>query len=65
MSKYIFTGWYTQTITGTYTIEVEAYSEDEAKDMIRQGKHDDIFFTVKAGEAPEYDIDDTTVEIRE
>ena len=63
MSKYKFTGWYSQEVTGTYTIEVEAYSEDEAKDMIRQGRYDDIFFTEKAGGAPEYDIDDTEVEI--
>lgn len=64
MSKYIFTGWYTQAVTGVYTVEVEAYSEDEAKELIKRGQGD-AFFTEKACEQPEYDIDDTTVEIRE
>jgi hypothetical protein len=63
MSKYRITGWYTQEVTGTYTIEVEAYSEEEAKDMINRGEYDDIFFTEKAGGQPEYDIYEPNTEV--
>lgn len=62
MSKYKFTGWYTQQVTGTYTIEVEAYSEDEAMELIKRGQGD-AFFTEKGCDQPEYDIEQSEVEI--
>jgi hypothetical protein len=62
MSKYKFDGWYTQSVTGTYTIEVEAYSEDEARELIKRGMGD-VFMTEKACDQPEYDIETAEVEI--